>query len=261
MTRVVSDVHGAFDALAAIGRLAGPLLVLGDLVNLTDYRTGEGIAADVLGLDVTRSISAARAAGDYVGMRRLWADSVQGRESEVRAAFAEGVRLQYEAMNEALDGVVGYVTFGNVDNPAMLRDYLPDTMTFVDGDVIELEGVRVGIVGGGISTPLGAAGEVSDEDMARKLDAMGSVDVLCSHLPPALAPLYLDVVTGRPERASQPIRDYIEREQPLVHLFGDVHQPQASRWRVGRTLCRNVGYFRATKRAVSLDLESLSDLR
>lgn len=261
MTRVVSDVHGAFDELAAVGRSSGPLLILGDLVNLTDYRTGEGIAADVLGLDVSRAISAARAAGDFAGMRRLWAESVQGRESEVRAAFVEGVRRQYEAMNRALDGISGYVTFGNVDNPGMLREHLPSTMTFVDGDVIELEGLRIGIVGGGISTPLGAAGEVSDEDMARKLESMGPVDVLCSHLPPALGPLFLDVVTGRPERASQPIRDYIEREQPLVHLFGDVHQPQASRWRFGRTSCRNVGYFRATKRAVSLDLGSLSDLR
>jgi hypothetical protein len=43
-----------------------------------------------------------------------------------------------------------------------------------------------------------------------------------------------------------------------MHLFGDVHQPQASRWRIGRTQCVNVGYFRATGRVFRLDV---SDLR
>jgi Icc-related predicted phosphoesterase len=257
LTQIVSDVHGAFDALASVARLPGPLLILGDLINLTDYRTGEGIAADVLGLDVSRAISAARARGDYARMRRLWTDAVEGREQEVRSEFSDGVQRQYEEMARALEGAEGYVTFGNVDNPHVLAEHLPDSMTFVDGDVIELDGFRVGVVGGGIATPLGAAGEVSDEDMASKLDAMGPVDVLCSHLPPAIRPLYLDVVTGRPERASEPIRDYLERQQPLLHLFGDVHQPQASTWRVGGTVCRNVGYFRATRRSVSLDLADL----
>ncbi len=46
---VVSDVHGAFDALADLKRYDEPLLVLGDLLNLLDYRTGEGITADGLG--------------------------------------------------------------------------------------------------------------------------------------------------------------------------------------------------------------------
>jgi len=42
-----------------------------------------------------------------------------------------------------------------------------------------------------------------------------------------------------------------------LHFFGDVHQPQASTWRIGSTRCRNVGYFRATERALPLDLADL----
>lgn len=259
--RVVSDVHGAFDALRRVSTRGEPVLILGDLINLTDYRTGEGITADIFGLEISRAIAQARSEGDYRRMRSLWVDAVDGREDEFRAAFDEQVVHQYRQMTAALAGAVGYVTFGNVDRPSLLQQHLPDGMTFVDGEVIEIDGVRIGVVGGGIATPLGASGEVTDEQMTAKLDAMGSVDVLCSHLPPAIGPLHRDVITGRLERASMPILDYLRSQQPVLHLFGDVHQPQASTWRVGKTRCRNVGYFRATERAMGLDLARVREQR
>jgi Icc-related predicted phosphoesterase len=123
-------------------------------------------------------------------------------------------------------------------------------MSFIDGEAVEIGGLRFGFIGGGTATPMAGAGEVTDDDMARKLEAIGPVDVLCSHLPPALEPLCTDVVTGRRERSSQPILDYLRANQPIRHFFGDVHQPQASTWRVGQTICQNVGYFRATRRPV-----------
>jgi Icc-related predicted phosphoesterase len=85
--------------------------------------------------------------------------------------------------------------------------------------------------------------------MADKLEALGPVDVLCTHVPPAVPALALDVIGGR-SKASRPVLDYIERFQPGNHYFGDVHQPQALTWKIGRTISRNVGYFRATGRAV-----------
>jgi Icc-related predicted phosphoesterase len=80
------------------------------------------------------------------------------------------------------------------------------------------------------------------------------VDVLCTHVPPAVTPLAKDVVGGR-EKSFGAILDYLERHQPAYHYFGDIHQPQAVRWRIGVTECRNVGYFRATGRAVRHDSE------
>jgi Icc-related predicted phosphoesterase len=97
---------------------------------------------------------------------------------------------------------------------------------------------------------MAGAGEVTDEDMVRKLEAIGTVDILCSHLPPAIDSLCTDVITGRRERSSEPILEYLRAIQPIRHFYGDVHQPQASTWRVGKTRCQNVGYFRATKRPV-----------
>ena len=50
----VSDVHAAFAALRKLVDTGEPVAILGDLANLTDYRTGEGAVADVLGIDFAR---------------------------------------------------------------------------------------------------------------------------------------------------------------------------------------------------------------
>jgi Icc-related predicted phosphoesterase len=250
---VVSDIHGAFDALKEVADRGETLLILGDLINLLDYRTREGIIVDVLGREFGVTVAGHRAAGDYAAMRHAWTEIVGERRDVVRAAIDAAVVAEYQRCREALSAAIGYCTYGNVDNPSLLKESLPPTMRFVDGEVVEIGGLRFGFVGGGISTPMAGAGEVTNDDMERKLDAIGPVDVLCSHLPPSIEPLCTDVITGRRERSSQPILDYLKAHQPVHHFFGDVHQPQASTWRVGRTRCQNVGYFRATKRPVEYE--------
>jgi Icc-related predicted phosphoesterase len=143
------------------------------------------------------------------------------------------------------------VTFGNVDRPDRLAANLNDGCRFVDGDVVEIEGWRVGIVGGGVPA-LGVPGEVVEDEMRRKLTGLGPVDVLCTHVAPAVSPLSDDVIGGRPKH-SKAVLDYLLDLRPRWHYFGDIHQPQATRWRVGDTVCRNVGYFRATGRPVRHD--------
>ena len=250
---VLSDIHFATEALRRVVAARETLLILGDLVNLTDYRTGEGAVADVLGMEFARASAAARGAGDYQQMRGLWLETVGDRIDEIRTAIGEAIDAQYARISEALDGGHGYVIHGNVDRPGSLERALPPGFEYVHGQTREIEGVRFGFVGGGAATPMQAEGEVSDEEMSRLLDGLGEVDVLCTHVAPALDPLQTDVVTGRAERGSAPLLEYIRATRPRLHLFGDVHQPQASSWRVGPTRCRNVGYFRATERAMPLD--------
>lgn len=250
---LVSDVHGAFEPLKSVVAEGQTLLILGDLINLIDYRTRKGIIADVLGPQFGARVANHRASGDYQAMRDAWGEVAGERRDEVRALIRQAIEAEYTLCQEALVGAVGFCTYGNVDHPDLLAAVLPESMKFVDGEVHEIEGFKVGFVGGGIATPMGAAGEVSDEAMARKLDALGPVDVLCSHLPPQVDPLCTDVITGRRERSSAPILEYVERFQPDFHFFGDVHQPRALTWRVGKTKCRNVGYFRATGRAVRFE--------
>jgi len=253
----LSDIHFALEPLRRVVESGETLLILGDLVNLTDYRTGEGAVADVLGMEFARASASARGAGDYQRMRGLWLEKVGDRVDEIRAAIGEAIDAQYDKVSEALQGGHGYVIHGNVDRPGSLERSLPDGYEYVHGEIRDIDGVRVGFVGGGASTPLQAEGEVPDDEMSRLLGGLGRVDVLCTHVPPALDPLQTDVVTGRAERGSTPLLEYIRTHQPRLHLFGDVHQPQASSWRVGPTRCRNVGYFRATRRPLAIDLAHL----
>jgi len=253
----VSDVHGAAAALGRLVALGDEIVVLGDLINLTDYRTGEGAVADVLGIDLARINAEARARGDYVGMRAAWIAAAGEDLDRVREKIIEVYRRQYAEVIASLEGGRGVVIHGNVDRPAMILDVLPTGFRYVHGGVVELEGWRLGLVGGGIPTPLRAEGEIPDEEMSALLAGLGPVDVLCTHIPPAVRSLRRDVITARDERGSVQILEYILEHQPRYHLYGDIHQPQASTWRIGRTRCVNAGYFRATGRYLRLDSSGL----
>jgi Icc-related predicted phosphoesterase len=244
----VSDVHYAPDAFRKLVALDEQIVVLGDLVNLTDYRTGEGAVADVLGLGLSRESAVARGKGDYSGMREAWRRWLGDRGPEARREIGAVIEGQYRSMAEAMRDGRGLVIHGNVDRPSLLRETLASGFRYAHGEVIELEGLRLGLVGGGVSTPLEAEGELSDDEMTGILDSLGPVDILCTHVPAALRPLRLDVVTGREERGSDPVLRYLRAHEPRLHVYGDVHQAQATTWRIGRTRCHNLGYFRATGR-------------
>ncbi|MEA2486413.1 MAG: hypothetical protein QOF16_67, partial [Actinomycetota bacterium] len=122
-------------------------------------------------------------------------------------------------------------------------------VTMVDGKVLDIEGERFGFVGGALPTPLHVAGEVTEEEMRTKVESLDAVDVLCSHIPPAVPELCFDTLAGKAERGSDDLLAYIEDVQPRRAYFGHVHQPLVSAMHIGRTLCVNVGYFRGTCRA------------
>lgn len=252
MIRIISDVHGQVDGLRRlVEEGSGPLLILGDLINIIDYRTLEGIATDVSGREFMTELVRLRTAGQYAEANAWWRSHAEGRERELSERYTAATVSAYEDILPVLDGVEAYVTFGNADRPDLLREMLPPSCRYVDGEVVDIHGVRVGFVGGGVQA-LGAVGERSEIDMKAKLGSLGPLDVLCTHVPPAIGPLMSDVIGGR-QKGSEAIRTYIEQKAPGHHYFGDIHQPVATRWRHGSTLCTNVGFFRATRRAVSHD--------
>ncbi|MFF8274842.1 metallophosphoesterase [Streptomyces lateritius] len=250
---MVSDVHGNTGALAKAGQGADALVCLGDLVLFLDYADhSRGIFPDLFGVenaDLIVELRTARRFDDARELgRRLWSELDVDRDTAIESA----VRRQYAELFAAFPTPT-FATYGNVDIPALWPEYAGPGTTVLDGERIEIGGRVFGFVGGGLRTPMRTPYEISDEEYAAKVEALGEVDVLCSHIPPDVPDLTYDTVARRFERGSRALLDAIRRTRPRYALFGHVHQPLARRMRIGATECVNVGHFAATGRPWSLE--------
>jgi Icc-related predicted phosphoesterase len=247
---VVSDLHGAADALVEEVPRGATLLLLGDLINFIDYFSMTGILTEVFSVATVAEVVRLRTAGNLDQARRVMAERSEGREDEIRSEIGRRVKEEYEKVFSVLPDPT-YLILGNVDSPGMvsaLRSAHPHVHD-ADAKVVTLDGERFGFVGGALPTPMHVAGEISEAEMRTKVENLGECDVLCSHIPPAVPELCFDTIAKKPERGSEDLLEYIRDVQPRRAYFGHLHQPLISAMRVGRTLCVNVGYFRATHRA------------
>ncbi|HEX2052562.1 MAG TPA: metallophosphoesterase [Actinomycetota bacterium] len=249
--KVVSDLHGAAPALAAEVAPEDTLLLLGDLINVIDYTTRDGILVEIFGLDAVNEVIGLRAQKRFEEARSVMALRRKGREAEIAARFHQAFHKAYREVYEVLPQRT-YLILGNVDSPPVAEELLPETVELVDGKVIELAGMRIGFVGGGLPTPLKIAGEVPEEEYNAKLEALGEVDIICSHVPPDVPELTYDILAKRHERGSSRLLEYIRDVQPARAFFGHIHQPLCSSMHIGRTHLLNAGYFRHTRRAITL---------
>lgn len=241
--KAISDLHHGVEHLAAAAEDADRLLVLGDLINVLDYRTWDGILVDVFGREPVMASARLRAEGRYDEARAAFARNV-GDVDEGRRRFLELAREQYREVFSMLPpGTL--VTFGNVDIPDLLHAERPEHVRFVDAEAVEIDGVRFGFVGGGVRTPLGIPGEVDDETYDAKFDAVGPVDVICTHMPPRIPWMVYDVIAHKFEPGSVGLIRYVQEHQPRYALFGHVHNPLAPRGTIRRTELVNVGHFQA----------------
>jgi Icc-related predicted phosphoesterase len=247
---IVSDLHGASEELTKAVPEGATLILLGDLINFIDYFSMTGILTEVFALETVTEVVNLRTAGRITEAREVMRSRSQGREDEIRSEIARRVSEQYSDVFAALPQPT-YLILGNVDNPKIVHGFLASHPRVIDADgsVVEIEGERFGFVGGALPTPMHVAGEIDDSEMRAKITGLGECDVLCSHIPPAVPELCLDTVAGRSERGSEDLLEYIVEVGPRCAYFGHIHQPLVSSMYVGRTLCINVGYFRATRRA------------
>ena len=250
---VVSDVHGEVEGLARAGDGADALICLGDLVLFLDYVDhGAGIMGRLFGLE---------AVGRFVSLRtdrrfseaREFSGSLWTTLADPRATIEAAVREQYAALFGAMPDPT-YITYGNVDLPAMWPDFARPGVTVVDGAVVDIGGLRVGFVGGGLPTPMRMPHEIPEPEFDAKVAALGPVDVLCSHIPPHLPELLYDAEAKRFERGSVALLRAIQEHQPAYALFGHVHQAHTREVRIGRTRCINVGHFRGRRRPYALEV-------
>ncbi|WP_435611017.1 metallophosphoesterase family protein [Streptomyces sp. C10-9-1] len=250
---MVSDVHGNAEDLATAGEGADALLCLGDLVLFLDYADhSRGIFPDLFGVENAHRIVELRTARRFeearVLGRRLWEELGADRTEVIESA----VRRQYAELFAAFPTPT-YATYGNVDIPRLWPEFARPGTTVLDGQRAEIGGRVFGFVGGGLTTPMRTPYEISDEEYAAKVEALGEVDVLCSHIPPDVPELTYDTVARRFERGSRALLEAIHRVRPRYALFGHVHQPLARRMRIGATECVNVGHFASTGRPWSLE--------
>ncbi|MFE9447771.1 metallophosphoesterase [Streptomyces sp. NPDC006739] len=245
---VVSDVHGNARDLARAGEGADALICLGDLVLFLDYADhARGIFPDLFGKENADRLVELRTARRFEEARafgaRLWA----GVDGDRTTAIEKAVRKQYAEMFAAFPAPT-YATYGNVDMPPLWPEYAGPGTTVLDGQRVEIGGRVFGFVGGGLRTPMRTPYEMGDEEYAAKIEAVGEVDVLCTHIPPEVPELVYDTVARRFERGSRALLDAIRRTRPRYSLFGHVHQPLVRRMRIGATECVNVGHFARTGR-------------
>ncbi|MGD0066498.1 MAG: metallophosphoesterase [Streptosporangiaceae bacterium] len=243
---VVSDVHGRADALAGAADGADALICLGDLLLFLDYADhGQGIFADLFGEQAASQYMALRTAKKFDEARELSARLLANRPESRSTLFEAAMARQYAAMFAALPEPA-YLTYGNVDVPRMWEQYLKPGHHVLDGGTVELGGWTFGFVGGGLTSVYRTPYEMSEDEFRAKIEAVGEVDVLCTHIPPAVPELLYDTVARRLEKGSVALLEAIKTIQPRYSIFGHVHQPLARRTRIGATECLNVGHFRAT---------------
>ncbi|NUS15519.1 MAG: metallophosphoesterase [Streptomyces sp.] len=242
---VVSDVHGATEALARAGQGADALVCLGDLILFLDYADhSRGIFPDLFGVENADRMVELRTARRFDEARLLDAQLWAGIDR--RGAIEGAVRRQYAELFAAFPTPT-YATYGNVDAPDLWPEFAGPGTTVLDGATAEIGGLVFGFVGGGLRTAMRTPYEIGEDEYAAKVAALGKVDVLCSHIPPAIPELCYDTVARRFERGSQALLDAVHSVQPRYALFGHVHQPLLARTRVGRTECVNVGHFNHTR--------------
>lgn len=97
-------------------------------------------------------------------------------------------------------------------------------------------------------SPMHTPYELDPAEFDAKVRGLGEVDLLCSHIPPAVPDAMYDVIPRRFETGSRALLEYIEDVQPPLALHGHVHQPMAPRVTIGRTQVVNVGHFRGSGR-------------
>ncbi len=243
---VVSDVHGSVEALARAGDDADALICLGDLILFLDYDDHRhGIFANLFGASAAAELIALRSARRFDDAREYSADLWASLQTDRGTAIEGAIRDQYAALFAAMPDPT-YLTYGNVDLPRLWPDFTDGRHHVLDGETVELGGRSFGFVGGGLRTPMRTPFEIDDETYAAKVAAVGTVDVLCCHIPPDVPDLLYDTRGRRMERGSGAVLDAVAETQPQLMLFGHVHNPLVRRMRIGRTECVNVGHFRGT---------------
>ena len=242
--KIISDIHGAYGSMRDQLEQDDIAVLLGDYLNLIDFRTLDGILAQVYSRDEVVRALAIMASKDKDMARRQIREVIGGSPEK-----GERVReLVMESYQEFFAGIPCkcFMLYGNTDSPEAMRALAHGNVEIVEAGVVEVDGQQFAMVSGSPHSPwnVGLPGEMPTDRYDSLVASLGPADVLCTHYPPAIGDLTWDTVASRDEVGSPATLAYIEEYSPAYHYFGHVHSPRASRVVHGRTSVINVGYFR-----------------
>ena len=280
-----TDIHGSdvcFRKFLNAGKFYGAthLIIGGDITGkslVPIRRRSDGWFAQFAGRDyacgtqreLEQLEQAIRDAGQYPyvadedELRALAEDQSGHRDDVFTRAVVAGMERWMRLADERLSGteIQCYVTPGN-DDFWEVDDVIraSERVQFVEGQCVRVNEHHEMITTGYSNfTPWKTEREVSEDDLAKRIDAMWTAvedplnAVAVIHVPPVDTPLDVAPELG-PELnlkmeaggirmthvGSSAVRSWIERAQPLLGLFGHVHESKAA-MHVGRTLCVNPG--------------------
>jgi Icc-related predicted phosphoesterase len=244
--KLIADPHGNFRNLAREVDEEDVLLVLGDILDLVDWADFSGILPEVVGKkELGEKLFQAFAAGPRAAVALR--EELIAPDSPYFPALRRKIEEQYRAFAAVLAeiGCRAFILYGNGDIPWALEECLREVpgACLAEGR-ISVEGVTFGFMPGALLSPFRMPAEMDDAEYGEHLEKLGKVDVLCTHIPPSLEHITMDVVAGRPVEGSRSLLRYLDKHRPAYHYHGHVHNPARRFWKVGDTMVVNVGYYK-----------------
>ena len=180
------------------------MICLGDLLLFVDYADySQGIFPGLFGAEKARELVELRTALRFDEARAMSAALWAQLGGDPRQHIEQAVARQYAELFAAMP-MPAYLTYGNVDLPRHWGDHVQAGQRVLDGERLDLDGRTFGFVGGGLRTTYRTPNELDDDVFDAKVAAIGPVDVLCSHIPPAVPDLLYDTVARRSNAAARP---------------------------------------------------------
>ena len=222
---VVSDVHGAVDALARAGDGADALVCLGDLVLFLDYADhSRGIFPDLFGAENADRIVELRTARRFDEARELSPPPVGRASTGTRAIETGGPQAVRRAVRRLPHPDLRHLRqrrhprpVAGVRPPRHHRARRRHASRSAAGSSAS----------SAAACPPRCAPRTRSTRRPTPPRSPPSARSTCSarHIPPAVPELCYDTVARRFERGSEALLDAIHAARPRYALFGHVHQP------------------------------------
>jgi len=246
----MADIHGEYGAMRGQLQPDDVAVLLGDYLNLIDFRTLDGILAQVYSRDEVKLALSLMASGNKELARQKIRDSIGGtpeKSEQVRELIASNYKEFFASIPCKC-----FMLYGNTDGPHVMNELVSDSVEIVEAGVVTVGGERFAMVSGAPQGPwnVGLPGEMPTERYDALVASLGPADVLCTHYPPAIPGLTWDVLADRDEVGSKATLAWIEEHQPTHHYFGHVHHPRLAMTVLGATRVINTGFFRDTHTAL-----------